>query len=118
MRTACAEPPRRSEGSDQEPVEDLKAYRRLAIRVLELAFRDLDRGSPALQESALEFLTREKSLGLWCELAEIRSSRVISQAFQQCGLRGGGRRRLADPPSGVHTLAVRLKLASANSSVS
>jgi hypothetical protein len=98
-------------------VEVLRAYRRLAIRVLELAFRDLDHGSPALKESALEFLTRGQSLMLWCELAEIGPSRVMSQAFQLRAMGNGGP-GLADPPPGVHTLAARLKLASARSSVS
>jgi hypothetical protein len=55
-------------------------YRRLAIRVIELAFRDLDCASPDLRRSAREFLTGHPLLFLWCDLADIRPARVIARA--------------------------------------
>jgi hypothetical protein len=78
-------------------------YRRLAIRVIELAFRDLDCASPDLRHSARVFLTGHPLLFLWCDLANIRPARVIARA-------GGA---APQTPAGALT-----KLAIARSSVS
>lgn len=60
----------------------LAGYRRLAIRVIELALRDLNCASPELRRSARTFLTADPLLGLWCDLAEIRPARVRARALQ------------------------------------
>lgn len=55
-------------------------YRRLATRVIELAFRDLDCASPGLRRSARAFLAGHPLLFLWCDLADIRPMRVMERA--------------------------------------
>ena len=89
----------------------LQPYRRLAIRVLAQAFRDLRRGAPELRLSALEFLTDGARLEMWCGLAQIGAGRVSARAMaQNCG------RLLANEP--IRAVEGGPKLASANSSVS
>ena len=61
----------------------LQPYRRLAIRVIAQAFRDLRRGPPELRLSALEFLTDDTRLEMWCGLAEIGTGRVSARAMAQ-----------------------------------
>ena len=85
------------------PVVPMVGYRRLAIRVIELAFRDLECASPDLRSSARVFLTGHPLLFLWCDLADIRPARVIARAGRATG----------QTPAGALT-----KLASASSSVS
>ena len=91
--------------------EVLQPYRRLAIRVIEQAFRDLRRGPQELRLGALEFLTDSTRLEMWCGLAEIGAGRVSARAMaQRCDL------LMADEP--IQAVADGAKLASANSSVS
>jgi hypothetical protein len=91
--------------------EVLQPYRRLAIRVLAQAFRDLRRGPPELRLSALEFLTDGTRLEMWCGLAEIGAGRVSARAMaQRCDLLPAG-----EP---IQTVDAGAKLASAKSSVS
>jgi hypothetical protein len=59
--------------------DPLTGYRRLAMRVIAQAFRDLHRGSPDLQQNALEFLSGAPTLELWCELADILPARVSAK---------------------------------------
>ncbi len=88
----------------------MQPYRRLAIRVLAQAFRDLRRGPPELRLSALEFLTDDTRLEMWCGLAEIGTGRVSARAMaQRCDVLP------ADP---IQAVAGCAKLASAKSSVS
>jgi hypothetical protein len=60
----------------------MSGYRRLAMRVIERAFRDLDCPSPDLRRSARAFLNGHPLLFLWCDLAEIRAARVIARATE------------------------------------
>jgi hypothetical protein len=92
----------------------MAGYRRLAIRVIELAFRDLDCASPDLRRSAYDFLTGHPLLFLWCDLADIRPARVIARAGRrgQHSIPGAG---AALPQTSADALA---KLAIASSSVS
>jgi hypothetical protein len=73
----------RSSGSIEQfsppDADQLTGYRRLAIRVIAQAFRDLHRGSPDLQRSAFDFLSGAPTLDLWCELANIQPARVSAK---------------------------------------
>ena len=98
--------------------EVLQAYRRLALRVIAQAFRDLRHGTPELRLNALQFLTDYAQLELWCSLAEVSARRVSARALSQCPPVGGdglGRPGLADRSQAVGGMS---KLASARSSVS
>jgi len=98
------------------PSVPMVGYRRLAIRVIELAFRDLDCASPDLRRSARTFLMGHPLLFLWCDLAEIRPARVMARAGEatpRLDPRADSDAALPQTPAGV--LA---KLAIARSSVS
>jgi len=92
-------------------------YRRLAVRVIELAFRDLECASPALRLSARAFLAGHPALFLWCDLAEIRAARVIARAGQQDQPASGGAANVSEP-LGQTAAGALTKLAIARSSVS
>lgn len=90
-------------------------YRRLAIRVIALAFRDLDCASPDLRRSARAFLAGHPLLYLWCDLAEIRAARVMERAGETAPRQDPG----AAAPELLQTSAGALaKLAMARASVS
>lgn len=57
-----------------------EGYQRLAIRVIQLALRDLNCASPALRESARVFLGGDPLLFLWCDIADIGPARVMARA--------------------------------------
>jgi hypothetical protein len=100
-------------------VDLLAGYRRLAIRVIELALRDLDCASPELRQSARTFLTHDPLLVLWCDLAEIRPARVRARAATGPILsRRAGARAHAGDVTGLQAPGDAAKLASARSSVS
>jgi hypothetical protein len=102
----------RAAGSGTLP---MVGYRRLAIRVIELAFRDLDCASPDLRRSARAFLAGHPLLFLWCDLAEIRPARVMERAGEAAPRQDPG----ASAPAVIQTSAGALtKLAMARSSVS
>ena len=83
MRNQRPGPPLSPDLDDMVALRVLQGYRRLAIRVLAHAFRDLRRGSPELRRSALEFLTDPTRLDIWCNLAEVRAARVTARALAQ-----------------------------------
>ncbi len=58
----------------------LVGYQRLAIRVIQLALRDLHCASPELRQSARVFLGGDPLLFLWCDLADIGPARVMARA--------------------------------------
>lgn len=58
----------------------LVGYQRLAIRVIQLALRDLNCASPELRQSARVFLGGDPLLFLWCDLADIGPARVMARA--------------------------------------
>jgi len=58
----------------------LVGYQRLAIRVIQLALRDLNCGSPELRSSARAFLAGDPLLFLWCDLADIGPAQVMARA--------------------------------------
>jgi hypothetical protein len=91
----------------------LLGYRRLAVRVIERALRDLDSPDQHLRQSAHAFLTGNPLLSLWCDLAGIGAARVIARAAE----RQAWPARAGDPvpQAGVPQAA---KLATAKSSVS
>lgn len=94
----------------------MTGYRRLAIRVIELAFRDLDCASPDLRQSARAFLAGHPLLFLWCDLAELRPARVIARATE--GRPVPRRRHAAGVQLSQASAGVIPKLASARASVS
>jgi hypothetical protein len=58
----------------------LVGYQRLAIRVIQLALRDLHCASPELRQTARVFLGGDPLLFLWCDLADIGPARVMARA--------------------------------------
>ena len=94
----------------------MTGYRRLAIRVIELAFRDLDCASPDLRQSARAFLAGHPLLFLWCDLAELRPARVIARATEARRVPHRGHTSGLDLPQA--SAGVMSKLASARASVS
>jgi hypothetical protein len=61
-------------------------YRRLAARVIELAFRDLQAPAcaPGDRESARTFLAGSPILLHWCHVAAVDPRRVIARASEIC----------------------------------
>ena len=57
-------------------------YRHLAVRVIDLAFRDLASpvGSAAGPESAREFLAGTSMMYLWCEVADLNPECLVARA--------------------------------------
>lgn len=55
-------------------------YRRLALRVIATAFRDLRGSSPDLRSNARAFLTGQPMLFLWCDVAQIGPAGVMARA--------------------------------------
>ena len=110
-------PVERGEGYRDAPCGTLPmvGYRRLAIRVIELAFRDLDCASPDLRRSARAFLTGHPLLFLWCDLAEIRAARVMARAEARPRL---DQHATFDLARGQAPAGVSAKLAIARASVS
>lgn len=91
----------------------LVGYQRLAIKVIQLAFRDLECGSPDLRQTARIFLKGHPLLYLWCDLAGVGAARVMAKATRAQApwpLQGAGAEpgQAADGP----------KLATARASVS
>lgn len=97
-------------------METSVGYRRLALRVIDQALRDLESSDPNLSGSALAFLTGDPLLFLWCDLAEIGPSRIMARAAAQGA--GGRCVRLAPDARDGQTSATLPKLARAWSSVS
>lgn len=102
-----------------DPSLPLAGYRRLAIRVIQQALRDLHCGSPDLQQSARVFLGGHPLLFLWCDLAEIGPARVMARAAAEPLW---PRRRRGPASSGSaetdYASTAGAKLASARASVS
>ena len=71
-----------------------EGYRRLAARVIERAFRDLEAGdtSGSDREGAQAFLSGSPMLDHWCELAGLNPKRLVSYA-QQADVRRRFQRR-------------------------
>ena len=67
-------------GADELPSGD--GYRRLSVRVIELALRDLvsAAGSATEADSARMFLAGSPMLRLWCQLAALDPARVAAHA--------------------------------------
>jgi hypothetical protein len=63
-------------------IGDDAAYRHLALRVIEQAFRDLaaSGASVADQESARAFLAGSRMLYRWCEIANVGAAVTIARA--------------------------------------
>lgn len=69
-------------GLEPEPLSlyPLVGYQRLAIRVIQLALRDLHCASPELRQTARVFLGGDPLLFLWCDLADIGPAQVMARA--------------------------------------
>jgi hypothetical protein len=66
----------------------LFAYRRLALRVIRQAMHDVvGAGSEDDRQTAQRFLGGSPLLSLWCELADLDVSRVVSSAKRALALR-------------------------------
>jgi hypothetical protein len=67
-------------GTGQIPSVD--GYRRLSVRVIEQALRDIVAapGSPSDHDSARLFLAGSPMLKLWCELAALDPARIVAHA--------------------------------------
>jgi hypothetical protein len=65
-----------------DPVEEAATYRRLAVRVIERAFRDITAPTCAAgdRSSAREFLAGSSMLLHWCSVADIDPRYVIARA--------------------------------------
>jgi hypothetical protein len=75
------------------------AYRRLALRVIQQAFHDLDCSSPELQRSARSFLSGHPPFRLWCDIAHLLPASVTRAANDRdAPARREGRR---SPPEGL-----------------
>lgn len=77
--------PRRSPADDARgeliDASELITYQRLAMRVIQRAFKDLMSGSAADdRESAREFLSGSPMLFHWCSVAALDPRRVMAQA--------------------------------------
>jgi hypothetical protein len=74
----------RTEGLGQHDVmAESVAYRRLAMRVIERAFRDVAEPScrPREQQTAREFLAGSAMLFHWCRVATLDPRRVMASAM-------------------------------------
>lgn len=69
-------------GDGQAPFDD--AYRRLSVRVIDQALRDIvaASGSTSDGRSARVFLAGSPMLDLWCQVAALDPARVVAHAGQ------------------------------------
>lgn len=81
---------------------DIDAYRRLALRVIDRAWRDAGdpAGAPGDRSTALAFLAGSRMLFLWCEVAALDPYGMMDRAGQsgRGGLPRTSRRRRALTP--------------------
>lgn len=80
---------------------DIDAYRRLALRVIDRAWRDAGdpSGAPGDRSTARAFLAGSRMLFLWCEVAALDPYGMMNRAGQlgPSGLRQASRRRPLTP---------------------